>query len=682
MKFNKIYIPEEITKSKGIPQIDIEKLSNVVAFVGRNGSGKTRILDLIQENIFENMQVHNIFTNDFINLPEKSEKIKKSLEKYKDILIAKSTLEIARKKYTKTKDAQEKIKISKDINAIEQKILRFQFANNNSHQEFLRLEFNLNAEISRFKQQYIRRINYIEIQQLQQSFEQNNNQKQQSFENLIDSIGDNINLDEFKTINQTSLSFLTRLPHKLTFDSFDCILKKENIEDRDSYKRFLSLKKFIENFLNKELSWDQKASPGSLTEKGNNVTFSGVWKLDNRVFKYSELSDGEKTLLAYALFFFLLEQNPKLSVKDSIILIDEPELHLHPNSEIDLIEGLKNVIGERGQLIIATHSINILSTLNYEEIFMVKNNSIHHPSQITPGLSLSELMSLEDRIHKLTDFLTSISTWAYVSFMAQCFSDPEVIESAKENDPQIEAFKMAVENNMSKDKNMLLDFGAGKGRLYEQIKNDYSFIEKISYSALEPFQELHAYLENLGASKIYGSYQDLEANKFDFILLCNVLHEIDITEWESTINKVIEALTPDGYLIIVEAKTLNKGEKIGTHGYLLLDLDEIKKLLDLENLPSSLKVGETKNNITCAVVSKKDLKKISKENIINCLNSLETNTFKKIEELRNENVEVGKSYGIGRTSAFLSQQHINAKLAVKELMKQNKLSNKEKGLNK
>jgi len=384
----------------------------------------------------------------------------------------------------------------------------------------------------------------------------------------------------------------------------------------------MSLKKLIKDFLNKDLTWEKKTTEHKETESGVQSNYAGIWKINDREFNYLEFSDGEKTLFAYAMLFFLLDQNPNLNIKESIILIDEPELHLHPDSEIDLINGIKNAIGEKGQLIIATHSINILSTLNYEEIFMVKDGSISHPTQLTPSESLAQLMSIEDRVNRLSDFLSSISTWTYVNFMAQCFSNPEVIQSARLNDPQIESFRKAIRTNLTKQTNMLLDFGAGRGRLYEQIKSDFDFIDKINYFALEPTAEFHPDLTKLGASQIFKSHNELPENSFDFILLCNVLHEIPLDEWETNLNKIIKSLKSNGYLIIIEAKELNKGEKIGKIGYLLLDIEEIQQLFNLSKLPSSINVENKKDSITCAVISKLDMTEISRKYILNCLVAL------------------------------------------------------------
>jgi predicted ATP-dependent endonuclease of OLD family len=77
-------------------------------------------------------------------------------------------------------------------------------------------------------------------------------------------------------------------------------------------------------------------------------------------------------------------------------------LHLHPESEIDLINALKNKVCVNGQLIIASHSVNILSHLTFEEVFLVKNNAIEVKNQNTINESITQLMGLDDKIIRLS----------------------------------------------------------------------------------------------------------------------------------------------------------------------------------------------------------------------------------------------------------------------------------------
>ena len=89
-------------------------------------------------------------------------------------------------------------------------------------------------------------------------------------------------------------------------------------------------------------------------------------------FDINDLSSGEKQLFLRTLSIKMLEP------KNSIILIDEPELSLHPKWQQRIIEVYKK-IGENNQIIIATHSPHILGSVSNENIFILyrdKNGKI------------------------------------------------------------------------------------------------------------------------------------------------------------------------------------------------------------------------------------------------------------------------------------------------------------------
>ena len=81
-------------------------------------------------------------------------------------------------------------------------------------------------------------------------------------------------------------------------------------------------------------------------------------------FDINDLSSGEKQLFLRTLSIKMLEP------KNSIILIDEPELSLHPKWQQRIIEVYKK-IGENNQIIIATHSPHILGSVSNENIFIL-----------------------------------------------------------------------------------------------------------------------------------------------------------------------------------------------------------------------------------------------------------------------------------------------------------------------
>ena len=84
-------------------------------------------------------------------------------------------------------------------------------------------------------------------------------------------------------------------------------------------------------------------------------------------FDINDLSSGEKQLFLRTLSIKMLEPN------NSIILIDEPELSLHPKWQQRIIEVYKK-IGENNQIIIATHSPHILGSISNENIFILYRN--------------------------------------------------------------------------------------------------------------------------------------------------------------------------------------------------------------------------------------------------------------------------------------------------------------------
>lgn len=77
---------------------------------------------------------------------------------------------------------------------------------------------------------------------------------------------------------------------------------------------------------------------------------------DSGPFPFSSLSSGEQEVVKVA-FDLIWKQ-----LRHSVILIDEPELHLHPALSFRLIETLKVLDGGTNQLVLFTHSTDLIST--------------------------------------------------------------------------------------------------------------------------------------------------------------------------------------------------------------------------------------------------------------------------------------------------------------------------------
>lgn len=150
--------------------------------------------------------------------------------------------------------------------------------------------------------------------------------------------------------------------------------------------------------------------------------------------------------------------------------------------------------------------------------------------------------------------------------------------------------------------------------------------------------------------------------------MCNVLHEIKIVEWVATINAIISALKDDGFLLIVEPEMLVRGERIDGTGFLILAVDEMRKLFGLETMPATTRVKET----TCVVLPKAHLNTIDHKNVVETIELLRANTLEKIRTTRSQEITKTNEVDLGRRSAFLSQLYINSVFALDALKQSRK----------
>lgn len=77
---------------------------------------------------------------------------------------------------------------------------------------------------------------------------------------------------------------------------------------------------------------------------------------EGAVLPFSTLSSGEQEVIK--ILFDILQKD----IKHSVILMDEPELHLHPTLTFKLIETLKTIGNNTNQFIFFTHSADLIST--------------------------------------------------------------------------------------------------------------------------------------------------------------------------------------------------------------------------------------------------------------------------------------------------------------------------------
>lgn len=86
---------------------------------------------------------------------------------------------------------------------------------------------------------------------------------------------------------------------------------------------------------------------------------------NGRKVYFEDLSSGEKQVSFAGLYFSILE------TENSVLLIDEPEDSLHPSWQNKILGFYQN-IGKNTQLIVATHSPQIIASAKPENVFLLK----------------------------------------------------------------------------------------------------------------------------------------------------------------------------------------------------------------------------------------------------------------------------------------------------------------------
>jgi predicted ATP-binding protein involved in virulence len=124
-----------------------------------------------------------------------------------------------------------------------------------------------------------------------------------------------------------------------------------------------------------------------------------------QVLELEQLSDGYRNLLAIVLDFArrLAQANPNWEnplEAPGVLLIDEIELHLHPRWQQTVIPKLRKVFPNT-QLLVTTHSPQVLTTVQEKNIFILKNQKLFSPNVGTYGSEsnwvLEEVLQTDSR---------------------------------------------------------------------------------------------------------------------------------------------------------------------------------------------------------------------------------------------------------------------------------------------
>lgn len=664
MKITEVNLIKNITNPVGLNPISMKKIGEMVLLAGKNGSGKTRLLNLIRS------QAQNIQNeiNQRSNAKNNIDSYRKNIENQ---VGQRQQLELNIQQY------------ENNINNFKQQII-------SQPQNKQRLEINI--------QQYENNINSFK-----QQIENQPKQKEQwekeigKFEELlktpipiilendqlnvavVDFVPNNIQLEDWANkskqswmqianqatyigvlhLDQSTIPLIQKVM-ETWFNTTHPLTEISQEEKKFAVAEYERLQSIIKSFIGAEIGWNKE----------------GYSTLFGKPIAQAQLSAGQRVLLQLCVAIFA--QGGSLS--NYIIFMDEPENHLHPSAVIDLLDTIREH-NPNGQIWIATHSIPLLSHFDSSSLWFVENGTVKHSGK-KPELVLKSLLGDEDRIQKLRDFTSLPSELARNRFTFECLCPPQVVET-NSTDPQSkqlnEQLKIIWNNKSSIN---LLDFGAGKGRMIANL-SDYPTVsnETLNYHAYEPFDtDKNDCLKNISLcyddaeNRYHTSIESLRTkiddNSFDVVVLSNVLHEISHSQWCPIFSDIKQLLKDDGYLLLIEDCLIPIGELPHSNGFVVFNTLHLKKLFKIPSTEINFIAHdarfdsiEQRGRLMAHLIPQSYLTNISTDTIKEALKELKKSAKTKIQEIRKGTT----SYSNGLAHGFWIQQLANAELCLEEL---------------
>ncbi|MGA2553789.1 MAG: AAA family ATPase [Smithella sp.] len=637
MRITKIDIPKIVESGDGLESIKMDRLGQLVVIAGKNGSGKTRILN----------KIFSILSSK----PKKSqiENAKRQIEQFKNNLLSYNQT------ITQLKTQVSQVTNQTQIDQIKKNISEYQSAIEKINQQITNFESIINwkmIETSEISEKY-ESIHFVPKNLVLADCNAFPKNQIINYANKINSVGiENLHagtLAKIQVVQDRSFN----ATHQ--YSQVPAEEKKNAIDDYEK------LTYIVQVFLN--------------TTIGRTINSEAT--LFGFPMGQANLSDGQKILLQFCLAIYSQET----ALKDLILILDEPENHLHPSVIIETLDRIQKC-NSGGQIWIATHSIPLLAHFDPSLIWYVENNKISHAGKI-PEKVLHSLLGDDNEIAKLQDFISLPAQYATSRYAFECLVETPAVMTGSD-DPQ--SYQVRAELlKLSKDGMLrVLDYGAGQGRFISNIfdleQTDHTnLINKLDYIAYDKFNTEKEHCE-YSIKKVFGKSDNRYFNdtakllsvydkkSFNVIIMCNVLHEIDPKDWLklfSTDGFIPSLLADNGFLLLVEDYQMPIGEKAYQKGFLILDTPQLKDLFKITEKDTDFTVSDKKGDgrLKAHQIPKRCLIQIDESSRLEALKSLSIIAREKILQIR----EQEKNYQNGKLHGFWTQQFANSQLNIAEL---------------
>lgn len=554
----------------GLKAIEMERLGNVVAIFGPNGAGKTRLLDCIERIITKD---NGYLKQGIPTVTEQHKKLQLQFNQQEE--------EITTANAKKISDP----KVKKQLSTHKKNIKEF----NQKREQFNESLERLSSAYSSDPQ------NEILLLKLSSNSQLPANQSDAAIDNTINQIGNWTNKSNAQGAIYSLLKHIVQARFFSKHDDIDNETIGSNLGLYDEVKRIV------------KIMMDMDLGYGTVGTKVYPT-------LGGRELNFAELSNGQRVILNYLgpLLSEMLSQHEEGNVKTlngAILIMDEPELHLHPGALIEIINRLREVVGKDGQIWMGTHCISLLPHLRTNEIWIMESDAISPPTIENCHKAITLLVGTQENAKGLYHLLQEPFEWASLRFATECLMPPEKSEY-KKNDPQFSQITEIIGKNDQNDiRTILVDYGAGKGRL-AVLLNEW-FMENgghdFEYVPIEPDTDNHEkiiensdkLLASCGVSKRGSQLLENYNSQADVVVLCNVLHEIPLTQWLEEFEVIRQLLSLSGSLIICEDQELPTGELPHKLGFIVLGAKEMEILLSPNTTAQLIFIHTAHNFLIC-----------------------------------------------------------------------------------
>jgi len=635
MRITKVNIPKNLINN-GLETVEMHKMGQLVLLAGKNGSGKSRLLNLISSTISHKPKKGN------------KEQAEKDIESYNNAITDQTeALKVNQQNLAKSED-EKRVNIERQIERIENDLKSYKVELNKRMDIF---NWDL-IETDSIEDSYTIIPFIPKSLDLKDSNDFNRKQLKSNAKN-VDAVGvDSLANGTFARIQLVQERFFNATHQNSNVPQIE---KDEAI---DEYER---LKQLIHIFLNTELDRNIDSEP----------TIFGF------PLGQSNLSDGQKVLIQLCLAIHCQSK----ALDKLILFLDEPENHLHPSVIIETIERVIKYI-PNGQIWISTHSIPLLAAFDPSNIWFMEDGKVAYAGTV-PENVLTSLLGNEHQISKLQDFISLPGILALNRHAYESLFHPESVLTGKDDLQGLQIRDEVKKCLKEQNKIRIIDYGAGKGRLLANIiENNQdsitSLIENLDYVAFDLFendkdecisvlQKIYPDYKNRYFNDLNSLFSKYDKESFDVVIMCNVLHEIDPNEWLNLFSQdgqVSSLLSENGILLVVEDQEMSIGEKAYQKGFVVLDTPEIKEVFNITERDTEFGYSTAKEGrLKAHRIKKEYLGRITSETRINSLKSLNKKAATNILKIREEEI----NYKNGKKHGFWIQQLANTALCLNEL---------------